>query len=91
MLGIALLVVAIGVLMAVGSATTGVFNAALYRYATTGETSGAFTQEDMAASFRPKRGGGGGAPADACLIRRGQRTSEAGLVPASVVCAGPAC
>ena len=61
-LGIALLVVAIGVLMAVGSATTGVFNAALYRYATTGETSGAFTQEDMAASFRPKRGGGGGLP-----------------------------
>ena len=53
-LGIVLLVVAIGALMAVGSATTGVFNAALYRYATTGETSGAFTQEDMAASFRPK-------------------------------------
>lgn len=57
--GIVLLVVSIGVLMAIGSATTGVFNAALYRYATTGETSGAFTQEDMAASFRPKRGGGG--------------------------------
>jgi hypothetical protein len=61
-LGIVLLVVAIGVLMAIGSATTGVFNAALYRYATTGETSGAFTQEDMAASFRPKRGGGAGLP-----------------------------
>ncbi|HEY8018388.1 MAG TPA: DUF6159 family protein [Actinomycetota bacterium] len=61
-LGIVLLVVAIGILMAIGSATTGVFNAALYRYATTGETSGAFTQEDMAASFRPKRGGGGGLP-----------------------------
>ncbi len=61
-LGIVLLVVAVGVLMAIGSATTGVFNAALYRYATTGETSGAFTQEDMAASFRPKRGGGGGLP-----------------------------
>jgi hypothetical protein len=61
-LGIVLLVVAIGILMAIGSATTGVFNAALYRYATTGETSGAFTQEDMAASFRPKRGDGGGLP-----------------------------
>ena len=61
-LGIVLLVVAIGILMAIGSATTGVFNAALYRYATTGETSGAFSQEDMAASFRPKRGGGGGLP-----------------------------
>jgi hypothetical protein len=61
-LGIALLVVGLGVLMAIGSATTGVFNAALYRYATTGETSGAFTQEDMAASFRPKRGGDGSLP-----------------------------
>ncbi|MGZ8620727.1 MAG: DUF6159 family protein [Actinomycetota bacterium] len=61
-LGIVLLVVAIGILMAIGSATTGVFNAALYRYATTGETSGAFSQDDMAASFRPKRGGGGGLP-----------------------------
>jgi hypothetical protein len=61
-LGIALLVVGLGVLMAIGSATTGVFNAALYRYATTGETSGAFTQEDMAASFRPKRGGNGSLP-----------------------------
>jgi hypothetical protein len=61
-LGILLLVVAIGALMAVGSATTGVFNAALYRYATTGETSGAFTQEDMASSFRPKGRRGGGVP-----------------------------
>lgn len=61
-LGIVLLVVAIGVLMAVGSATTGVFNAALYRYATTGETSGAFTQEDMASSFRPKGSRGGSVP-----------------------------
>ncbi len=61
-LGIVLLVVAIGALMAIGSATTGVFNAALYRYATTGETSGAFTQEDMASSFRPKGRRGGGIP-----------------------------
>lgn len=61
-LGIALLVVAIGVLMAVGSATSGVFNAALYRYATTGETSGAFTEEDMASSFRPRGERGGSLP-----------------------------
>jgi hypothetical protein len=61
-LGIVLLVVSVGVLMAIGSATTGVFNAALYRYATTGETSGAFTPEDMAASFRPKGSRGGSVP-----------------------------
>jgi hypothetical protein len=54
--GIPLLVVTIGALMAIGAACTGVFNAALYRYATTGESSGAFTEEDMAGSFRPRRG-----------------------------------
>ena len=42
-MGIPLLVVAIGALMAIGAACSGVFNAALYRYATTGEASGAFT------------------------------------------------
>jgi Family of unknown function (DUF6159) len=63
-LGIPLLVLAIGVLMAIGAACTGVFNAALYRYATTGEASGAFTLEDMNGSFRPRRGlGGGSTPA----------------------------
>ena len=61
-LGIVVTIVAVGALMAVGSATTGVFNAALYRYATTGETSGAFTQEDMATSFRPKGSRSGGVP-----------------------------
>jgi hypothetical protein len=54
--GIPLLVVAVGALMAIGAACTGVFNAALYRYATTGESSGAFTEADMAGSFRPRRG-----------------------------------
>jgi hypothetical protein len=54
--GIPLLVIAIGVLAAIGAACTGVFNAALYRYATTGESSGAFTVEDMNSSFRPRRG-----------------------------------
>jgi hypothetical protein len=54
--GVPLLVIALGVLIAVGAACSGVFNAALYRYATTGESSGAFTIEDMNASFRPRRG-----------------------------------
>jgi Family of unknown function (DUF6159) len=54
--GIPLLVIAIGVLAAIGAACTGVFNAALYRYATTGESSGAFTVEDMNSSFRPRGG-----------------------------------
>ncbi len=55
-LGVPLLVVAIGALMAIGAACSGVFNAALYRYATTGEASGAFSIEDMNTSFRPKKG-----------------------------------
>jgi hypothetical protein len=57
--GIPLLVIALGVLAAIGAACTGVFNAALYRYATTGEASGAFTVEDMNSSFRPRGGLGG--------------------------------
>jgi hypothetical protein len=56
--GIPLLVLALGALIAVGSACTGVFNAALYRYATTGQASGAFTDDDLAGAFRPRRGGG---------------------------------
>jgi hypothetical protein len=54
--GIALTVIAIGMLMAVGAACSGVFNAALYRYATTGDASGAFTEDDLNGSFRPRRG-----------------------------------
>lgn len=60
--GVPLLVVAIGALVAVGAACGGVFNAALYRYATTGESSGAFSIEDMNASFRPRRGRRGTSP-----------------------------
>ena len=56
LVGVPLLVIAIGALMAVGAACSGVFNAALYRYATTGEASGAFSIEDMNGSFRPKKG-----------------------------------
>jgi hypothetical protein len=52
--GVAVGVLGLGVLAAIGVACTGVFNAALYRYATTGEASGAFSVEDLQASFRPK-------------------------------------
>jgi Family of unknown function (DUF6159) len=52
--GIAVGVLGIGALMAIGAACSGVFNAALYRYATTGEASGAFSIEDLSSSFRPK-------------------------------------
>ncbi len=60
--GVPLLVIAMGALMAVGAACSGVFNAALYRYATTGESSGAFSIEDMNGSFRPRRGRSGSTP-----------------------------
>ena len=56
-LGIAFGVVAIGLLAATGSALSGVFNAALYRFATTGEASGAFAAEDLNGTFRPRGGG----------------------------------
>jgi hypothetical protein len=60
LVGVPLLVLALGVLIAVGAACTGVFNAALYRYATTGQASGAFTDDDLSGAFRPRGGGGGG-------------------------------
>ncbi len=79
--GIVLLVVSVGALTAIGAACSGVFNAALYRYATTGEASGAFSLDDMNASVpppppqgprrRPGRATGqgfGGGPA--CRLRR---------------------
>ena len=56
--GVIFLVVAIGLFAAIGAALSGVFNAALYRFATTGESSGAFTQEDLNALFRPRKGKG---------------------------------
>jgi hypothetical protein len=59
--GVPLLVLALGVLIAVGAACTGVFNAALYRYATTGNASGAFTEDDLSGAFRPRHGGATGA------------------------------
>ena len=53
-LGVAVGVLGLGALAAIGVACTGVFNAALYRYATTGEASGAFTVEDLQSSFRQR-------------------------------------
>jgi hypothetical protein len=64
-LGIVVGVVGVGALLAIGAACSGVFNAALYRYATTGEASGAFSIDDLRSSFRPRgRRGlfGGSAP-----------------------------
>jgi len=54
--GIVVLVLAIGALAALGATLSGVFNAALYRFATTGEASGAFSEADLTGSFRQRRG-----------------------------------
>lgn len=53
--GIVLMVVAVGVLMGVGGALSGVFNAALYQYATTGQAVGGFAEGDLSGAFRPKK------------------------------------
>lgn len=53
--GVPLLVLTICALMAVGNAMTGVFNAALYRYAVTGESNEFFAEEDLQGAFRPKK------------------------------------
>jgi hypothetical protein len=54
-LGIVVGILALGALIAVGTALSGVFQAALYRYATSGEAGGAFSEADLQASFKPKR------------------------------------
>jgi len=60
-LGILVLVVSIGIVATAGSAMSGIFNAALYRYATTGEALGGFEESDLSGSFVPrKRRGIGG-------------------------------
>ncbi len=38
---------------------TGIFNAALYRYAVTGEVAGPFGADDLEGSFRPRGGNRG--------------------------------
>ncbi|MEX2458077.1 MAG: DUF6159 family protein [Actinomycetota bacterium] len=52
--GIPVAVVAVGLLIAAGGAMSGIFNAALYRYATTGEALGMFSESDLGGGFRPK-------------------------------------
>ena len=54
-IGIVFAVVTLGALFAAGSAMGGIFNAALYRFAVTGEVGGAFTADDLGGAFRPKR------------------------------------
>jgi hypothetical protein len=55
-LGIVVGVLAIAALVAVGTAVSGVFQAALYRYATTGASGGPFDAGDLQSSFRPRKG-----------------------------------
>jgi hypothetical protein len=54
-LGIAVGVLGLGLLIALGSAMSGIYNAALYRYAKTGEAPGSFSESDLQGAFRPKR------------------------------------
>ena len=54
-LGLVVGTIAIGTLVALGTAVTGVFQAALYRYATTGESGGSFDANDLQSSFRPRK------------------------------------
>lgn len=57
-LGIPAAVVVFGGLMVTSAALSGIFNAALYRYATTGVAEGPFSPADLQGSFRARRGGG---------------------------------
>jgi hypothetical protein len=54
-LGIAIVVLSVAAFVSLSSVLTGIFNAALYRFATTGEASGPFDASDLEASFRPRR------------------------------------
>lgn len=57
LLGIALGVVVVGLLVSTGAALSGVFRAALYQFAVKGEAPGPFSEDDLAGSFQPRRGG----------------------------------
>jgi hypothetical protein len=48
-------VIGFGLLIAVSGAMSGIFNAALYRYATTGQAPGSFSEDDLRGSFKEKR------------------------------------
>jgi hypothetical protein len=54
-LGLVVGAFAVGTLVAVGTAVSGVFQAALYRYATTGASGGAFDATDLQSSFRRRK------------------------------------
>ncbi len=54
-LGILLVVVSILVMTALSGAVSGVFNAALYRYATTGQAGAGFTEADLNGAFYAKK------------------------------------
>jgi hypothetical protein len=56
-LGILVGIVGIGGLAAMGATLSGIFNAALYRFATTGEAAPPFEASDLMGSFRPRRRG----------------------------------
>jgi hypothetical protein len=54
-LGVVAAVVVFGALAATSAALSGIFNAALYRYAVTGSAGGPFSVEDLHGSFRPRQ------------------------------------
>lgn len=54
-LAIGLAVVAFGILMAMGGALSGIFNAALYQYAVNGAVFPGFSEDDLRGAFRPRR------------------------------------
>lgn len=56
-LGILVGIVGIGALAAIGAAMSGIFNAALYRFATTGDAAAPFDATDLQSSFRQRRRG----------------------------------
>jgi len=59
-LGILVGVLGVGLLAAIGATLSGIFNAALYRFATTGEAASPFQPSDLKGTFRERRRGLGG-------------------------------
>lgn len=57
LLGILLGVVTVGLLVSTAAALSGIFRAALYQYAVSGEAIGPFTTEDLGGSFKARAGG----------------------------------
>lgn len=54
-LGVAVGILGFGLLVTAGAAMQGIFNAALYRFATTGAIEGGFSADDLNGAFRLKR------------------------------------